>query len=148
MTFKWKQFEAKDIDGLIPSEIYEESFVLLKNNAKSLEKNIHSYAISVYLNDKIVACIGLMVIWDGNAECWTVASDEVKKHPVAFHKFVFNTMKIFEDSLNLRRISANTSSKTDKGRRWLESLGFRREGLMLNYGPEGQDWWLYARTKL
>lgn len=48
---------------------------------------------------------------------------------------------------NFVRVQATTHRQFERGRRFLEWLGFEREGVLRNYGPDGSDHIIYARIK-
>jgi len=144
--FEIGTFNAEDLDQIDPHPIYAGSEKLLKSQARAIQELPNSYALSLYLDGKVEACLGMMVLWEGNADVWTFASKKCKDHPIAFHKAVARILDAYQNGLGAKRVSAGTPSSFTEGCRWLESLGFNREGKMLKYGPDGSDWWLYARV--
>jgi len=146
MTFEIGTFVASDLDKIDPHPIYAGSISLLKSQGQAIQCLKNSYAVSLYMDGKVEACLGLMMLWDGNADVWTLTSRKVQSHPVAFHRTVVRILDSYQKGLNLNRISAATPANFMVGCKWLETLGFKQEGKMINYGPDGQDWWLYARV--
>jgi hypothetical protein len=53
----------------------------------------------------------------------------------------------FLDSLDFPRIETPIFTDTPLSIRWIELLGFLREGLMRAYTPDGRDACLYARIR-
>mgnify|MGYP003671506105 CR=1 FL=1 len=47
--------------------------------------------------------------------------------------------------LNLRRLQIVVDVNREKAVQWADFLGFKREGVMKRYGPEGHDYYMYAR---
>lgn len=146
MTFEVGTFKAEDLELIDPHPIYLGSADLLKSQALSIQKLESSIAVSLYMDGKVEASLGLVMLWDGHANAWSFVSRKIQEHPVAFHRTVARLLSSCERELKLRRISAGTPASFTEGQRLLSSLNFRREGLMLNYGPDGTDWFLYART--
>lgn len=144
--FKVETFKAEDLDQIDPHPIYSGSGNLLKSQSKAIQSLTNSHAVSLYLDGKVEACIGMFVLWDGNADVWTYISNKCKEHPIAFHKAVARILDAYQNGLGAKRVSAGTPANFTEGCRWLESLGFKVEGKMLKYGPDGSDWWLYARV--
>ena len=145
--FEVGTFLAEHLHEIDPHPIYAGSISLLKSQGKAIQCLHNSHAVSLYMDGKVEACLGLMMLWDGNADVWTVTSKKVQNSPVAFHRTVLRLLNSYQDGLKLRRISAGTPSNFVDGCKWLETLGFVKEGKMIKYGPDGQDWWLYARLK-
>jgi len=52
----------------------------------------------------------------------------------------------FYEVCPLRRIEAEVACEHEQGRRWVEMLGFEREGRMRSYWA-GKDFDLYARVR-
>ena len=100
-------------------------------------KEVHEYMM--------YGVLGLVVHWQGVAECFAITSNAVRKRPIAFHKAVLTTLMRYEDTLNLHRVQTTVREGYNVGRKWLEKLGFTQEGLMLKYTPEMANHYRYAR---
>ncbi len=83
----------------------------------------------------------------GVYDAWAITSKEVSKYPISFHKSVSKLLNHLEIDLDTKRIQGHVKEGFDEGCRWLESLGYVKEGLMLQYGPDGANHWLYARVR-
>ena len=96
--------------------------------------------------DKIMAVIGLRPHWPGVAEAWTFLSDEVREKPLELTKSVKASLLEAAERLDLTRIQAVADASDRRAGRWLHLLGFHCEGLMRNYGLNGEgDFFMYAR---
>lgn len=98
-------------------------------------------AISVVSDDRMLASGGVFVRM-GIGTVWALFATDAGAHFLALHHAA---LRIIE-AQRLRRIEATTETHFAQGSRWLELLGFRREGTMRKYGPAGEDHYLYART--
>jgi RimJ/RimL family protein N-acetyltransferase len=61
----------------------------------------------------------------------------------AYETIIEHLIKVASD-LNLRRIQAHCDVNVPKAVKFLEQIGFQREGLMRGYGEDGSDHYLYA----
>ena len=104
-------------------------------------------AVSGLAGDEVVFCGGLLTLWPGVEEAWLLTSPLVEKYPVWFHRTVDRYLHDKEIELGLRRIQMTVHQDHETGKRWAERLGFACEARMAKYGPQGHDYYLYARTK-
>lgn len=91
----------------------------------------------------VVGCSGVIKQWDNRAIAWALLSDWSGKHFFKIHKAV----KRFLDMTEFPRIEAFVDADFEQGHRWVEMLGFEREGYMRQFTPAGKDAVLYARLK-
>jgi len=97
------------------------------------------------MNGNPVFCCGAVELWDGMAEAWFITGKDAVKHPVSIMK---TTMFLIADTigkLNLHRLQATIEADNETAVRFVEGLAFKREGLMRKFGPDGKDYYLYAR---
>ena len=100
-------------------------------------------AWTVEEDDEILAIAGLAVQWENRAMAWALVSEGAGKRFVRIHAAV----KRFLDAAPYRRIEATVDVGFTEGMRWMNLLGFRYEGCMAAYRPDGADMLLYARIK-
>lgn len=110
----------------------------------SSSPNTCIYTITV--DEQPAAFMGLNMRWAGVAETWSVTSALVKKVPLGFHKAVKRLMIDHVKALGLHRIHCTVRADYPDGARWLESLKFKEEGMMHQYGPNKMDYVMYARV--
>jgi RimJ/RimL family protein N-acetyltransferase len=81
--------------------------------------------------------------WDNRAIAWGLISEYAGKQFVRIHKAV----KRFLDTTDFNRVEAFVDADFEAGHRWIQMLGFEREGYMRAFSPLGKDCILYARIK-
>lgn len=92
-----------------------------------------------------IACGGLTPVWPGRFLAWTwIGSPSPRGWAAITHACERQLTVAFENGA--MRIEASTPVGLEAGGRWLERLGFQREGRARRYGPAGEDYWLYARV--
>ena len=95
--------------------------------------------------DKIVACAGVSVMWEGVAEGWLVMSKHASKYPVSIARY---TEGLFDDIMKrngLWRIQASVNASDVTSVKFAHWLGFEYEGIMRKFAPDGADYFRYAR---
>lgn len=98
------------------------------------------------LNNKPIAAGGICYLWDGVAEGWVLASRDIFKYPIFCAKTIKRRTDLLAKNNKLKRIQTAVKADSDTAIRFAEWLGFKREGLMKNYGPDGSDHYLYAKV--
>jgi hypothetical protein len=99
-------------------------------------------AFSGEVGGRIVACAGIATQFTGMGTMWAAVAVDAKPSFVRLHKCALRLLQ----SMQLRRIEATAEADFGPACRWLELLGFRSEGLMRAYGPDGRDHIRYARV--
>jgi len=96
--------------------------------------------------DAVIILGGVVVIWPGVAEAWSIASDLVKKYPRDVIHYCRLFLQTQMEMQNLRRLQLSVLTSEQVHRRFAEKLGFTDEGIMRKYGTQGEDHNRYARV--
>ena len=108
------------------------------------EMKSKGYAYTIYHEEDVVACVGVTKIVSGMAEIWAITGKLVDKYPKDFHKI---SLTIIEEAFkigNLHRLQCTAEVDYERTVKWLERLGFEREGTLRNYTPDGKDMYIYS----
>jgi len=93
---------------------------------------------------KIMACAGIRVLWPGVGEAWAIFSDEVEKYPKEAYVLVAHfALQLIKD-FGLKRLQAYCDTDNPLAVKYLENLGFKREGLLRKYARDGKDQFIYS----
>lgn len=101
-------------------------------------------SFTAFYNEDVMCCGGVNVLWEGVGEAWTVNGPLTLKYPVTFHKIIVRWLKLLTDKHRLLRLQSIVDAQNETHIRWIESLGFEREGTLRKYHG-GKDYHLYAR---
>lgn len=93
---------------------------------------------------EIAAVLGLMIPWDGHADCWALLTPLGLRHGALIHRTTILYLRRLIRDYKIRRLQADVIATFAAGRRWLEHLGFHEEGLMPSYGPQGETFARFA----
>ena len=100
---------------------------------------------TMFVDDKPVYSIGIVVLWNGVAEGWVMASKNV--FDIKF--LAAKTMKELTDEMcqrnKIKRLQTSVKAEFREGIRFATWLGMEIEGLKKNYGPDGSDYYQLAR---
>ncbi len=100
-------------------------------------------AYTILDGNKPIMCAGVAEMWTNRYAAWAWLSKDAGPKMVGLTRIV-------DDYLNTRpykRIEAYVDARFDAGHRWIQMLGFEREGYMRAFSPLGKDCILYARIK-
>ena len=102
-------------------------------------------AFSYFDEDQIVGCIWFAQVNPNTCETWAIL-DTCAKHYV---REIYHCARAILDEAQttFRRIQAVVKADWPLAIRFVERLGFVREGRMRKFGPNGDDYYLYARVK-
>lgn len=105
-------------------------------------------AFTALFEGNIVGVGGMIILWDGVGEMWLMLTADCKREG-AFGMIAFEAIKKKVDELikeyKMKRVQCTVRIDFPKAKRMVEALGFRQEGIMLRYCPDGCDVWRYAR---
>ena len=105
-------------------------------------------AWTLCLEGRPVACGGVVLLWRGVGEAWSLSAAGLGPFALRLHRTVAARLAEAEAGHGLHRIQASVRSDNNEGRRWLARLNFREEGVMRGYGPMGHDFVRVARGRL
>ena len=92
---------------------------------------------------RVVVCAGVHHFWEGSGEVWLVLSPLAKVYPRT-GACVRSLIAYCQKVLGYKRLQAAVREDWPEAVRLAEYLGFRKEVVMKNYGPNGVDQTLYA----
>ena len=96
-------------------------------------------------NGYLIACGGIMPIWEGVAECWFFGGELLRSRKLSVVKTLVSTLAEMVREQNIRRLQAVVHCEWDEAQRFVEFLKFKQEGLLEGYGPDGSDHYMYSR---
>jgi len=106
-----------------------------------------SDAYTILYNNEILWCGGICIYQKWIGEAWILCSKIANNYPIITFR---TTKKILDKIINIRnlpRTQAVSRNNCERDQRFLECLGFQREGKLRKYGPDGNDYYMYSRIK-
>ena len=79
-------------------------------------------------------------------EAWLIPSDNIPKYKLKIIRTLKNHIDKITAEDDLHRLQATVRDDFDIAKRFIEFLGFEREGTLKNYGPDKTDHIMYSRT--
>ncbi len=121
-------------------------FDLSEDGRKALveHKDIRGYTL--FEEDVVLGIGGVHNIWNGVGEAWLLLGKEAFARPRTVARHTVNMFDHMQEEHQYQRIQASIAVTDAKAKRFAEWLGFQNEGIMRKYGPDGSDYYRYARV--
>jgi hypothetical protein len=101
-------------------------------------------AYTLWIGDRIAACMGVMIPWEGHGDGWAVWTPLGLRHPGLVHRMAKPGLRRIIRDYKLRRLQADVIAAFPAGRRWAEHMDLTFEGLMPAFGPHGETFARFA----
>lgn len=105
----------------------------LPNPDQVAQNYMRGPGITGFCDQDVIACGGLVVLWKGVAEAWTVASPLVLKYPLFFHKHAKMFLEDCIEMFHLDRVQCIVDVEFYASQKWVKSMGFKAESVMPKY---------------
>lgn len=89
---------------------------------------------------------GITPMWPGVANAWFGPTPLARRYPLALCEVARRAMDQARANNHLHRIECQVWAAHPTSHHWVRFLGFAREGLLRKYGPNGEDYVMYARV--
>ena len=94
-----------------------------------------------------VAILSGHLVLHGVLQVSAIISENIRKYPIAFMRKLRAIIAYYFTHYPLRRMQMSVRSDRKDLYKWASALGFKCEGIMRKYGPNGLDYLLFARTE-
>ena len=148
MVYKQEPFRAEHIEQfVIQSDQNVERHTYESWSADDWETiSGQGLAVTGFRDESPIIVVGIIPMWHGRALGWALFSAGLNRSDLLFiHRAVVEKLDLFQRDPAFKRIEATVRETFIQGHRWVRLMGFRPEGLMRNYDPDGHDNRLYAR---
>jgi hypothetical protein len=120
----------------------------LADQADGAFKAANGVGWTAVIGEQIIGSAGVLLLWGkdgGVGEAWIINWPRTKSLAIWFHKTIKAKLAEVVRTYRLWRMQANVCSTDRQARQWIEAVGFLKEGLALNFMPDGQDVVRYYR---
>jgi hypothetical protein len=111
--------------------------------ACALERGYAAYTAVSSISGRVLACAGIMEIWQGRGLCWASLDFEVRPLMPAIHKRMLAEL----DKSPFRRLEMYVAPGFIQGWEWAKRLGFELESRMQAASPDGRDLYVFKRVR-
>lgn len=143
ITFDIGHIALMDLSGNHVDEMFS-----MPNGIENLETAAADGDAFTLMYDGRVMCVGgVHNIWPGCGQVWLIPSVYALQHPMVFARQVRRILDVMIETHQLHRVQALINTKLAPGERWIEMLGFTKEGVLRKYSPQGNDYFMYGRVQ-
>lgn len=100
---------------------------------------------TMFADKEIVACAGVMILPYNIGQAWMIARTTIAKYKKAVYAEVTKRLTEIQKEYKLVRIQALVLPEFEVAQRFVDRLGFEKEGLLKKVGPNNEDFLMYAR---
>lgn len=115
------------------------------DNLRIISENSSVWVIYENTSTEIVCICGVTPMWPGVGEIWFVGTNLIKQHRVEFYKIARRGLMFLVNHSRYHRLQCAIISTNDRYEKFVEHFGFKREGVMLKYSPQKEDYIRYAK---
>lgn len=94
---------------------------------------------------EVYAMFGIWQLWPGVAEAWLIPSGKISRKTIAMHRASLKFFEYSAEKMQIKRLQFTVHTQNVQADRWAKRCYFDKEGLLHKYGPDGSDYWMYAR---
>jgi hypothetical protein len=134
---------AKHFEYIIPTAVQSAEYQALLRRGGA-EDYLTGVAFSAWVLGRCVGAAGVVPVWEGRGEAWTLFSDapETKNHILPCIRKMRNVL----DSLDYKRIDMTVKKGNGAGHALAVMLSFKMEAVLEKWS-RGEDYVMYKRIK-
>jgi hypothetical protein len=100
-------------------------------------------SFTAFAEERVIDCGGVFKQGEHRGIVWALMTPATRFYMTSITRAIMRWLA----GCGIRRIEAAVDAEYEISQRWHELMGFKREGLMECYTPDGRDAYLYARIK-
>jgi len=102
-------------------------------------------AFTVFRYNRPIAVVGIVFIWEGVGEMWSVLDNQAREIPATMLRVGISFSDIAMRYLCLHRLQITVRTDDNRAIRYAQAIGFKTECVMQKYGPDQVDYLLMTR---
>lgn len=143
---KVKELRYSDVFTIEP-RTEDKDRLIYTNKGDWLRIAENSHAFTLFYDGQILCYGGVLLYRQGFGEAWILCSELAMKHPFVVYRKSIEILNLIIDVNKLYRVQATVRCDWKQARKYLEHLGFKKEGRLKKYGPDQSDYYMYSRVK-
>jgi hypothetical protein len=126
---------------------YESQSITIEDRIHMLEYQSQlGPSITAFVNNIPVAVFGIVFLWKGVGEAWSLFTQESRRYPIAMTKGAFAFFDSCQILFNLHRLQITVKCTDKRAVSWAKHLGFVKEGTMIAYSADKDNTYMMRRT--
>lgn len=95
--------------------------------------------LTILLNDRVGAIMGISPVWDGVYDVVFIPGRVFPKNKKTVYRYVKLWLEGLHEHVDWHRLQVTTDMRKPEHQRFIEFLGFEREGVLRAYSSDGHD---------
>lgn len=96
------------------------------------------------LNDRVLVCAGVSILWPGVGEAWLLTHPDIGEHKFWFYRRLRKMFNLIVKVHQLHRVQSDVDCTFKESCDMMRHLGFEVESIMTSYGPNREDFVRYT----
>jgi hypothetical protein len=105
---------------------------------------LNAYARTLLYKEKPVAILGILPLWLGCAEIWSLISQEAIDHPIITARHKKKLLDQVCEAMLLHRVQVTLRQENEAQKHFMRKLGFEQEGTLRSLYLAGEDWEIWS----
>ena len=101
--------------------------------------------VTAFVNRRPVAVFGIVFLWQGVGEAWSLFTKESRRYPIAMTKGAIAFFDSCQILSNLHRLQITVKCTDKRAVSWAKHLGFVEEGTMIAYSADKDNTYMMRR---
>ncbi|MBE9515964.1 MAG: hypothetical protein IME93_03185 [Proteobacteria bacterium] len=139
MSVAVRKAHADDMKSIIPKTMLDDAMIM-----RGVQQIAAGNSYTGISDDGIVWICGMVNLWGRVNQAWLLPAELVNKYPKSFHKGMKRIIQLWLEDSDRLQITVSAENETEL--KWAQNVGFKIEGLMVNYGIGGDDQYMMAIT--
>jgi hypothetical protein len=138
-----RPFNIKDAQEMALRPIYHET-----SKEQFIKESVFGKSFSIYESQSglVLACATLIRMRKHSAVLNMILDTHFVKYTKEFIYVLRESSVYYMKELGLTRVHATIRADFHNAEKWIKIVGFEKEGVMRNYGPDGEDHILFAKV--
>lgn len=145
MSIKLIEFKAEHIRYVFENVFEPISGTPEQREAWIQQREAEGTSYTGIVDDQIVACGGVSILWPGVADAWISVRKDANGYARAILECTRMMLDVLRDSHELRRIHAYVRMDFERGVKFAHKVGFEIESRMKMFMPDGADCYMMVR---
>ena len=146
MKYKIVPFEPEHWDMIEFREFEKETMGRLLNEIR-LKVDANGPAYTGFVDGKVAGFAGVILMWPGVGEGWILGSDLFMSNKLWFVRNVKRYLIKIMNTHQMHRVQTTVMHGHTELIRLVEFLDMKFEGRLKGYGPNGEDYLMYANWR-
>lgn len=138
-------YEPEHLDLFEQTDFDREAYGEMKSDTPNPMAD-YGESFTLIIDGRVMVVGGIMAQSAHTGRCWTMFSAYAQGHAISLLRNVKAQMENMMQTMGLHRIETANLAHAEHHHKWCRLLGFKNEGLMLQYDDKKRDYIRFAKV--